>query len=69
MNGDGVINDGDKAAIGATTKPNLIYGFGISAQWRGLDFNVHFQGAGKSSFFIEGSTLYSLKDKQWVNVL
>ena len=69
VNGDGVINDGDKAAIGATTKPNLIYGFGISAQWRGLDFNVHFQGAGKSSFFIEGSTVYAFKDNQWGNVL
>ena len=68
-NGDGVINDGDKVAIGATTKPNLIYGFGISAQWKGFDFNVHFQGAGKSSFFINGSTVFAFKDSQWGNVL
>ena len=69
VNGDGVINDGDKVAIGATTKPNLIYGFGISAQWKGFDFNVHFQGAGKSSFFINGSTVFAFKDSQWGNVL
>ena len=69
VNGDGVINDGDKVAIGATTKPNLIYGFGISAQWKGFDFNVHFQGAGKSSFFIDGSTVFAFKDSQWGNVL
>lgn len=69
VNGDGVINDGDKVAIGATTKPNLIYGFGISAQWKGLDFNVHFQGAGKSSFFIDGVTVFAFKDSQWGNVL
>ena len=56
-------------AIGATTKPNLIYGFGISAQWKGFDFNVHFQGAGKSSFFINGSTVYAFKDSQWGNIL
>lgn len=31
VNGDGVVNDGDKVAIGATTRPNMIYGFGISA--------------------------------------
>ena len=28
VNGDGVVNDGDKVAIGATTRPNMIYGFG-----------------------------------------
>ena len=65
VNGDGVINDGDKVAIGATTKPNLIYGFGISAQWKGFDFNVHFQGAGKSSFFINGSTVFAFKEMFW----
>ena len=56
-------------AIGATTKPNLIYGFGVSAQWKGFDFNAHFQGAGKSSFFINGSTVYSFKNSQWGNIL
>ena len=69
VNGDGVINDGDKVAIGATTKPNMIYGFGISARWKGFDFNVHFQGSGKSSFFIEGSTVFAFKDSQWGNIL
>ncbi len=68
VNGDGVISDADKVAIGATTKPNMIYGFGISAQWRGFDFNVHFQGAGKSSFFIDGSSVYAFKDSQWGNI-
>ncbi len=42
VNGDGIVNDADMVAIGATTKPNLIYGFGVSAQWNGFDFNVHF---------------------------
>ena len=54
INGDGIINDLDQVAVGATTVPNLIYGMGVSAQWKGLDVNVHFQGAGKSSFFING---------------
>jgi len=55
VNGDGIISDMDRVAIGVTTVPNLIYGMGISAQWKGLDVNLHFQGAGKSSFFINGS--------------
>ena len=69
VNGDGVINDNDVVPIGATTRPNLIYGFGASAQWKGLDFNVHFQGAGKSSFFIDGFTVYPFSSGDWGNVL
>lgn len=69
INGDGVINENDIVPIGATTRPNLIYGFGASAQWKGLDFNVHFQGAGKSSFFIDGFTVYPFSSGDWGNVL
>lgn len=69
VNGDGVVNDGDKVAIGATTKPNLIYGMGISAQWKGLDVNVHFQGAGKSTFFLDGSSVYAFSSGTWGNIL
>lgn len=69
VNGDGVVNDGDKVAIGATTKPNMIYGFGISASWKGLDVNVHFQGAGKTSFFIEGATVHTFSAGEWGNIL
>ncbi len=43
VNGDGKIDGNDQVAIGATTKPNLIYGFGIAANWKGLDVNLHFQ--------------------------
>ena len=69
VNGDGKIDSNDQVAIGATTKPNLIYGFGASASWKGLDINVLFQGAGKSTYFIDGSTvhMFSLGDG-WGNV-
>jgi TonB-linked SusC/RagA family outer membrane protein len=68
VNGDGVINDGDNVAIGATTTPNLIYGAGISARWRGLDMNVHFQGAGKSTFPIYGKSVHAFSEGRWGNV-
>lgn len=61
VNGDGKIDGNDQVAIGATTKPNLIYGFGIAANWKGLDVNLHFQGAGKSTYFIDGSTVHMFK--------
>ena len=69
INGDGVIDSNDEVPIGATTRPNLVYGFGISVDWKGFDVNVHFQGAGKSSFFIDGFTVYPFRDKSWGNIL
>lgn len=69
VNADGVINNDDKVAIGNTSKPNFVYGMGVSAQWNGLDINVHFQGAGKCSFAIDGSNAYAFSRGQWGNVL
>lgn len=69
VNGDGVIDDGDRVAIGATRRPNLIYGLGASARWKGLDVNVHFQGAGKSTFFTYGKTVYAFSEGEWGQVM
>ncbi|SEM68897.1 TonB-linked outer membrane protein, SusC/RagA family [bacterium A37T11] len=69
VNGDGVINDGDRVAIGATRRPNLIYGLGASASWKGLDVNVLFQGAGKSTFFTYGKTVYVFSEGEWGQVM
>lgn len=69
INADGVIDDNDKVPVGTTSVPGLIYGFGISAIWKGFDFNVHFQGAGKSSLFINGSSVYPFIDGDWGNIL
>ena len=68
VNGDGIINGDDKVAIGATTKPNLVYGFGVSGKWKGLDVNVHFQGAGKSSFCITGSSVMMFQREDFGNI-
>lgn len=70
INGDGVIDDNDIVAIGATTRPNFTYGFGMSASWKGLDINVHFQGVGKSTYFINGSSVYMFSlGQNWGNIL
>ena len=70
INGDGVINDDDRVAIGATTRPNLTYGFGTSARWKGLNLSLHFQGVGKSTYFIDGSTVYMFSSgDEWGNIL
>ena len=69
VNGDGLITDADVVPIGATDKPNLIYGFGLSAMWKGFDFNLHFQGAGKSTFSIEGAVAYPFSQGYWGNIM
>ena len=65
VNGDGVVNSLDTAPIGATARPNLIYGVGMSVQWKGIDANIHFQGAGKSSFLINGANVYVFNSGDW----
>jgi len=69
VNGDGVVDDNDRVAIGATTRPNLVFGFGTSASWKGLDVNVLFQGTGQSTYFINGSTVYMFSSENWGNVM
>ncbi len=69
VNGDGIINVEDEVAIGSTRVPNLIYGTGLAVLWNGFDFNVHFQGAGKSSYFINGFSVYPFIEGAWGNIL
>ena len=69
VNGDGVINDGDRVAIGATRRPNLVYGLGASANWKGFSLGVHFQGAGKSTFPINGKTVQAFSGGEWGQVM
>ena len=68
VNGDGVIDNGDVCAIGATSRPNLIYGLGLSVAWKGFDFNLHFQGAGKSTFPTYGKCVWTFSENYWGNV-
>ncbi len=68
VNGDGVVNDGDVCAIGATSRPSLIYGLGFTITYKGFDFNVHLQGAGKSTFPTYGKCVWVFSENQWGNV-
>ncbi|MFC4673725.1 SusC/RagA family TonB-linked outer membrane protein [Dysgonomonas termitidis] len=69
VNGDGKIDDDDIVPIGYTTTPGLIYGMGLSLEWNGFDFNVLFQGAGNSDFFVGGSGVYPFADGEVGNIL
>ena len=69
VNGDGLINNDDRVAIGSTRVPNLVYGLCMSMRWTNFDFNIHFQGSGKSSYFLNGPGVYPFSEGDWGNIL
>ena len=50
VNGDGAITEDDRTKIGKGM-PDWTYGFGITATWRGFDFNAFFQGTAGNDIF------------------
>lgn len=44
-NGDGILNDEDRVAVGHGTAPRVTYGFNLGFDYKGFDFNVFLQGA------------------------
>ena len=59
VNGDGIVDEQDAVAIGYTNLPEITYVFGATAQWKGWDFNLFFQGVARTSFFLSGSSIRS----------
>ncbi len=54
VNGDGVVNSMDEIAMGGTVNPEIVYGFGLTLRYKAIDFNVFFQGNGKTYRFLGG---------------
>ena len=65
VNGDGKITPADMVPIGHPTSPEIIYGFGASLGYKGLDFSVFFQGLGRESFWIDASDKYNVSRNQF----
>ena len=69
VNGDGMINDDDVVPLDHTSRPGMIYGIGLSVQWKGLDMNVHFQGAERVSNMLYGGIAQAFSRSSWGNIL
>jgi TonB-linked SusC/RagA family outer membrane protein len=52
VNRDGQITPADRVFIGNPTTPEIIYGFGLSAGFKGFDISMFFQGLANESFWI-----------------
>lgn len=53
INGDGIITTLDKVPIGYPTEPEIVYGFGFSSGYKGIDLSCFFQGLARESFWID----------------
>lgn len=57
INGDGRIDADDQVYLGYTTMPEITYGFGATASWKGIDLNIFFQGVDHINFFMGGTSI------------
>ena len=55
-NGDGVINDNDRYILG-NAFPRYIFGFNYLFNWKGIDFNMLWQGVGKRDMALRGEMI------------
>lgn len=62
VNGDGMVDSYDMVAIGYTTIPEITYGFGLNASWKGFDCNLFFSGVSHVTRIIHGQNLFGASD-------
>ncbi|MBO9198874.1 MULTISPECIES: SusC/RagA family TonB-linked outer membrane protein [Niastella] len=53
VNQDGVVDKLDMVPIGFPTTPEITYGFGVSAKYKGFDISTFFQGTARRSFWLD----------------
>jgi len=52
LNNDGVIDSRDQTFLGYPQVPEIVYGYGLSTQYKNFDLSAFFQGQARVSFFI-----------------
>lgn len=55
INGDGIISADDEVPIGYSNVPEINYGFGLQAQYKGFDMGVFFRGQARVTYPLGGS--------------
>jgi TonB-linked SusC/RagA family outer membrane protein len=62
VNGDGVIDSYDEVAIGYSSIPELVYGFGIQLEYKGFDVAFFFRGQDRVSYMLGGEGFIPFKE-------
>ena len=63
LNGDGIIDDYDKCAIGKPNLPSTTLGWSVGGTWKGFSVNVLFQGSFDYSFALTGTAIEPFKSQ------
>lgn len=58
VNKDGVINAYDRVFIGYAREPEIMFGFGFTMAWRGVDLSVNFTGAAHSTILLDAAGMW-----------
>ena len=58
LNGDGLINSSDATKIGRGDVPNKVYGFGLSAAYKGFAISTLFQGVSGADILLGGIGIF-----------
>lgn len=67
LNGDGIVNNFDmKRGLVDPENPEIVYGFGLSAEWKNLTVSAFFQGAGNTATILgAGDNIQALWPFAW----
>lgn len=57
QNGDGIVNDDDRVAIGYGSIPEIMYGFGGTVKYDAWDFTIFFNGVAHRTNFLDGASM------------
>ena len=68
-NYDNVINSNDRIYAGYPEVPEIVYGFGISAQLKHVDLSIFFQGVGRTSLVMSGFHPFGINKNVKRNVM
>ena len=58
MNGDGVVNNYDRAAVGNPRTPEIQYGIPVGLSYKGFDFSMLWQGSALCSVQLSGPAVW-----------
>ncbi len=58
LNNDGLIDNYDIGNIGKSKVPEYIYGLTLGGDFKGVDFNILFQGAGAASMYLKEDAVW-----------
>ncbi len=58
VNKDNVINAYDRVYIGYAREPEIMFGFGFTTAWRGVDFSVNFTGAANTTILLDAAGMW-----------